>query len=153
MSNVSTHLAMAILYSLQLEVICVSGNDRDSHLHEYDWRFTFASAEADLFHYHSDKKALKLSYVILKFLIKNTVGRRTGLATLPHFHQVCKLINAASFGILYCWLCTKRAVMIWVIEIKSNVTSLKPEASIKYLEDEHRFSCQNATFWSEFWTI
>lgn len=46
------------------------GNDSAPHNHEFDWRMTFAAAEADLFHYHRDKKALKLSFVILKFLIK-----------------------------------------------------------------------------------
>lgn len=40
------------------------------HEHDLDWRLTFASAEADLFHYHRDKKALKMAFVILKFLIK-----------------------------------------------------------------------------------
>ena len=64
------------------------GNEEVPHLHDYDWRFTFASAEADLFHYHRDKKALKLAYVVLKFLIKCTVGKKTGLAALPTFHQV-----------------------------------------------------------------
>ena len=41
-----------------------------SEHHENDWRFTFASAKADLFHYRCEKKALKLAFVILKFLIK-----------------------------------------------------------------------------------
>lgn len=40
------------------------------HNHSNDWRFTFASAEADLFHYHRDKKALKMAFIIIKFLIK-----------------------------------------------------------------------------------
>jgi hypothetical protein len=40
------------------------------HDHETDWRLTFAAAEADLFHYHSNKRALKLAYVVLKFLLK-----------------------------------------------------------------------------------
>ena len=44
-------------------------NDESSP-HDYDWRFTFASAEADLFYYHEDKKALGMAYVTLKYLIK-----------------------------------------------------------------------------------
>ena len=35
-----------------------------------DWRLSFAEAESVLFQYHSEKQALKLVYVILKFAIK-----------------------------------------------------------------------------------
>ena len=57
-------------------LVYFSGKDEFKHNHEFDWRFTFASAEADLFHYHSDKKALKLAYVILKFIIKMSTKSR-----------------------------------------------------------------------------
>lgn len=39
-------------------------------LHDFDWRITFAEAESKLFEYHSDKAALKLCYVVIKFAIK-----------------------------------------------------------------------------------
>ena len=48
------------------------------HAHDYDWRFTFSAAEADLFHYHRNKKALKLAYIALKFLIKLDTGNKGG---------------------------------------------------------------------------
>jgi len=38
--------------------------------HDFDWRITFAEAESKLFEYHSDKAALKLCYVVIKFAIK-----------------------------------------------------------------------------------
>jgi len=42
-----------------------------NHLsHDFDWRVTFAEAESKLFEYHSDKRALKLCYVVIKFAIK-----------------------------------------------------------------------------------
>uniref|UniRef100_A0A7M5WTR9 Uncharacterized protein n=1 Tax=Clytia hemisphaerica TaxID=252671 RepID=A0A7M5WTR9_9CNID len=37
---------------------------------DLDWRLSFAEAETILFQYHSEKQALKLVYVILKFAIK-----------------------------------------------------------------------------------
>ena len=46
--------------------------------HAHDCRFTFSAAEADLFHYHRDKKALKLAYIALKFLIKLDTGNKGG---------------------------------------------------------------------------
>lgn len=42
-----------------------------NHLcHDFDWRITFAQAESKLFEYHSNKAALKLCYVIIKFAVK-----------------------------------------------------------------------------------
>lgn len=42
-----------------------------NHLsHGLDWRITFAEAESKLFEYHSNKAALKLCYVIIKFAVK-----------------------------------------------------------------------------------
>ncbi|XP_078349261.1 uncharacterized protein LOC144634234 [Oculina patagonica] len=42
----------------------------DHLTHDFDWRMTFAEAETKLFEYHSDKAALKLCYVVIKFAIK-----------------------------------------------------------------------------------
>ena len=70
-----------------------------SHNHEFDWRYTFAAAEADLFHYHRDKLALKLAFVILKFILK-VKSKPKGLAeSLPCFAVsvlISALIDAAS---------------------------------------------------------
>ena len=51
---------------------------------EYDWRFTFTLAEADLFHYHRDKKALLFVYVILKHMIKMSVQRKNHVVRTYH---------------------------------------------------------------------
>ena len=55
----------------------ITGHDSiPNQNHEFDWRYTFASAEADLFHYHKDKLALRLCYVILKYMIKTLMKPR-----------------------------------------------------------------------------
>ncbi|XP_067946257.1 uncharacterized protein [Watersipora subatra] len=71
------------------------GHDNVQHEHDFDWRYTFASAEADLFHYHRDKLALKLSFVILKFLIKMSMKRPGMLEGLIASPWICYLINIA----------------------------------------------------------
>lgn len=38
--------------------------------HDFDWRLTFAEAESKVFEYHSDKRALKLCYAVIKFAVK-----------------------------------------------------------------------------------
>lgn len=55
--------------------------------HDFDWRITFAEAESKLFEYHSDKTALKLCYVVIKFAIKqfSQVKKRSYLA-LKSYH-------------------------------------------------------------------
>ena len=38
--------------------------------HDFDWRLTFSEAESKVFEHHSDKRALKLCYAVIKFAVK-----------------------------------------------------------------------------------
>ena len=79
-----------------LIVLCVFFKGLETsptHCHDYDWRYTFASSESDLFHYHRDKRALKLAYVTLKYLIKRASKEKTRqIGTLSWYLEVIHVI-------------------------------------------------------------
>lgn len=52
-----------------------SGSSENSQL---DWRFSFSKAERILFQYHSDKHALKLCYIMLRYAYKKHLKPRLG---------------------------------------------------------------------------
>ncbi|PFX13870.1 Protein mab-21-like 3 [Stylophora pistillata] len=52
-----------------------SGSSENSHL---DWRFSFSKAEKTLLQYHSDKHALKLCYIMLRYAYKKHLKPRLG---------------------------------------------------------------------------
>ena len=55
--------------------------------HDFDWRMTFAEAESKLFEYHSDKAAMKLCYVVIKFAIKQfSRVKKTIYPALKSYH-------------------------------------------------------------------
>ena len=45
---------------------------------ELDWRFSFSKAEKTLFQYHSDKHALKLCYIMLRYAYKKHLKPKLG---------------------------------------------------------------------------
>ena len=56
---------------------CLLPHGTEGHMeHELDWRITFAEAETHLFRFHASKEALKLSYVVIKFVIKYLSRKR-----------------------------------------------------------------------------
>ena len=102
-------------------LVYFSGKDEFKHNHEFDWRFTFASAEADLFHYHRDKKALKLCSVVLKFLIKNSISRSVGLGHCCAFYQVCIELFSLDLGICVTHSACPCQYIVYVMYSKSKL--------------------------------
>ena len=74
----------------------------DHQDHNLDWRITFVEAESLLFNYHSSKEALKLCYVILKFVIKLYSAKiQTTFPVLKSYHLKTVFLHFAEENRLY----------------------------------------------------
>ena len=74
----------------------------DHQDHNLDWRITFAEAESRLFNYHSSKEAIKLCYIILKFIIKfYSSKKKKAFPALKSYHLKTVLLHFAEENRLY----------------------------------------------------
>ena len=74
----------------------------DHQDHNLDWRITFAEAESKLFNYHSSKEAIKLCYIILKFIIKfYSSTQKKAFPALKSYHLKTVLLHFAEENRLY----------------------------------------------------
>ena len=71
----------------------------DHQDHSLDWRITFAEAESKLFNYHSSKGAIKLCYIILKFIIKfYSSKKKKTFPALKSYHLKTVFLHFAEEG-------------------------------------------------------